>query len=81
MTQVQSNFKGWLRAALIRAVKTVAQTLLSTIPGEVVITPAIIEHFNVGYVVIVASWLATGLVAGVLSIITSLAGLPEVEEV
>jgi hypothetical protein len=60
--------KKWIRAALIRAVKTVAQTAVATIG-----TSAVINDVNW---IIVAS---ASLLAGILSILTSLAGLPEVK--
>lgn len=63
------DFKTWLKAASIRALKTVAQTAIATIGSS-----AIISEVN---------WLVVGsasLLAGILSILTSIAGLPEVPE-
>ena len=59
----------WFRAAGIRAIKTVAQTAVATIG-----TSAVMAEVN---------WLMVGsasLLAGVLSLLTSVAGLPELEE-
>ena len=61
--------KKWLRCAGIRAIKTVAQTAVATIG-----TSAVIGDVNW---VVVASASA---LAGVLSILTSVAGLPELKE-
>lgn len=61
--------KKWWKAAAIRAVKTVAQTAVATIG-----TSALISEVN---------WLqvaSAAVVGGVLSLLTSVAGLPEVEE-
>ena len=62
------NFKAWFRAAGVRAVKTVAQTAVATIG-----TSAAMGDVN---------WVLVGsasLLAGILSILTSVAGLPEVK--
>lgn len=71
--------KRWLKCAGIRALKTVAQTLGSAIPVGFVITPVMIEQANWSYLTIILAWLGTGLLAGVASLFTSLAGLPEVD--
>jgi hypothetical protein len=62
------NFKDWARAASIRAVKTIAQTAM----GMIAVGAAMDE----------VNWLYVGsvsLTAGILSLLTSIAGLPEVE--
>ena len=60
--------KKWLHAALIRAIKTVAQTAVSMLTVGQMFT----EVDWVGVVSIAVT-------AGIISILTSLAGLPEVE--
>lgn len=66
---MKTNFKGWLKAAAIRALKTLAQTAVATIG-----TCAVLSEVDW---VMVASASA---LAAVLSILTSIAGLPEVKE-
>lgn len=63
------NWKLWAKAAAVRAVKTMAQTAVAMIGVS-----AVMQEVN---------WIAVGsaaLLSGVLSILTSVAGLPEVEE-
>lgn len=74
-----SNRKWW-KAASRRALKTVAQTLGGVIPVGFIITPAMIAEANWNYLYIVLAWLGTGALSGLLSLLTSLAGLPEVNE-
>lgn len=62
-------FTKWLKAAGIRAIKTMAQTAIATIG-----TSAIISEINWAIVGSAAA------VAGLLSLLTSVAGLPEVEK-
>lgn len=58
----------WWKAAGIRAIKTIAQTMAATIG-----TSAVLSQIDWKMVV------SSGVVAGILSLLTSLAGLPEVE--
>ena len=63
---IMRNWKNWIKAAGIRAIKTVAQTAVATIG-----TTAVMAEVN---------WAAVGsaaVLAGILSLLTSLAGLPE----
>lgn len=64
-----NNIKAWIKAAGIRAIKTVAQTAVATIG-----TSAVMGDVNW---VMVAS---ASCLAGVLSLLTSIAGLPELKE-
>ncbi len=60
--------KQWAKATAVRAIKTVAQTAVATIGVSAVMSDV--------------NWLAVGsasLLAGILSVLTSVAGLPEVE--
>ena len=66
---MSNYFKNWLKAAGIRAVKTVAQTAVATIG-----TSAVLGDVNW---IMVASASA---LAGMLSLLTSIAGIPEVKE-
>ena len=65
----KKNFKIWLRAALIRAVKTVAETAVAAIG-----TSAMLDEVNW------ISVLSTAALAGIISMLWSVRGLPEIEE-
>ena len=63
------NWKNWAKAAAVRAVKTIAQTAVATIG-----TSAVLGEVN---------WIgvaSASALAGILSLLTSVAGLPECKE-
>ena len=66
---VSVNSKKWIKAAGVRAVKTMAQTAIGLIPAAVSITA-------VDWKVVLGS----AALAGVVSVLTSVAGIPEVQE-
>ncbi|WP_353884784.1 MULTISPECIES: holin [Ruminococcus] len=63
------NFKQWLKCATVRAIKTIAQTAVSTIG-----VTAMMDEVN--WVAVVSA----SLLSGILSMLTSISGLPEVKE-
>lgn len=69
MKQIKNNTSKWVKSALIRAVKTFAQTAISML--------------TVGQAFIDVNWinvLSVSGVAAIISLLTSVAGLPEVED-
>lgn len=62
------NWKLWFKAAAVRAIKTVAQTAVATIGTTAVMS-------DVDWVIVASA----SALAGILSLLTSLAGLPEVK--
>ena len=65
---MSEKVKKWLKAAAVRAVKTVAQTAVATIGTAAVLS-------SVDWTMVASA----SLLAGVLSLLTSVAGLPEVK--
>lgn len=61
--------KKWLKAAGIRAIKTIAQTAVATIGTATVLG-------SVDWMMVVSA----SVLAGILSVLTSVAGLPEIKE-
>ena len=67
---MSTKTKKWIKAALVRCIRTVAQTSVATIGAAAVLS-------DVNWIMVVSA----SLLAGLLSILTSIAGLPEVKEV
>lgn len=63
------GFKKWIKAASVRAIKTVAQTAVGIIGASAIIS-------EVDWKVV----LSASLLAGITSLLTSIAGLPEIKE-
>lgn len=63
------NWKKWTRAAAIRCIKTIAQAAVAGIG-----TAAVMADIDWKYIV------SASILAGILSLLTSLAGLPEVDK-
>lgn len=63
------DFKSWVKAAAVRAIKTVAQTAVAAIG-----TSAAMGDVNWTFIG------STALLSGIVSVLTSIAGLPEVPE-
>jgi hypothetical protein len=63
------KFKKWIKAAGVRAIKTVAQTAVATIGTSAVIS-------SVDWKVVASA----SALSGILSLLTSIAGLPEIKE-
>lgn len=69
MNKSAEYWKQWLKAAGIRAIKTVAQTAVATIGSS-----AVLGDVSWGMVASAAA------LAGILSLLTSVAGLPEIKD-
>lgn len=65
----KKNIKQWLKASLVRAIKTVSQTAVSLIGVGTVMS-------DIDWVMV----LSASLLSGILSLLTSVAGIPEVEK-
>lgn len=66
---MKTDFKNWFKCAGVRAIKTMAQTFVATIGTSVVLT-------EVDWTMVVSA----SVLAGILSLATSIAGLPELEQ-
>jgi hypothetical protein len=66
----KANFKIWLKAAGVRAVRTMAQTFLASLGSTAVLS-------TIDWRVVTSA----AILAGLLSVVTSLSGLPEIKEV
>ena len=66
---MKTDFKNWFKCAGVRAIKTIAQTFVATIGTSVVLT-------DVNWTMVVSA----SVLAGILSLATSVAGLPELEQ-
>lgn len=63
------NWKKWWKAAAVRAVKTVAQTAVASIGATALLS-------DIDWITVISA----SVLSGVLSLLTSISGLPEVDE-
>lgn len=61
--------KKWVKASLVRAIKTVSQTAIATIGTSAILS-------DVDWKIVISA----SILSGILSVLTSLAGLPEVDK-
>ena len=66
---MRKNFKAWIKAAGVRAIKTLAQTAIATIG-----TSAVLADVNWVFVA------SASALSGLLSLLTSISGLPEIKD-
>ena len=66
---MKTYFKNWFNCTVVRAIKSMAQTFVATIGTSVVLT-------DVNWTMVVSA----SVLAGILSLATSVAGLPELEQ-
>ena len=70
----------FIKYALIRAIRSFFQSLASNLPAGLVITPVMLQTLDINILYIIAAYIATAMLHGIASLITSIAtGLPEVE--
>ena len=63
------KFKVWIKAAGMRAIKTIAQTMIATIGTSAILA-------DVDWKIVISA----SVLSGILSLLTSIAGLPELKE-
>ena len=66
---MKENFKLWIKCAGVRAIKTVAQTAVGSIGASAMFS-------DVNWKIVISG----ALLAGIVSLLTSVAGLPEIKE-
>ncbi len=70
-----------LKASLIRALYTIGESLVSTIPVGFIITPAMIQSLDWSFLYVILAWIGTAVFAGFCAFVRAVvAGLPEVEK-
>ena len=62
----------FIKYSLIRALKTTCQELATTIPAGIIVTPVMVQHFDITVIYIVLAWLFTGVLGGIASLLTSI---------
>ena len=69
-----------IKAALIRAERSIFQSMASNLPAGLVITPMMIQAFDINVLYIVGAYIATALFHGFAAFVTAIAtGLPEAD--
>lgn len=70
----------FIRATIIRAIRSFFQSLASNLPAGLVVTPVMLQTLDINILYVIAAYLATALLHSIASVVTSIAtGLPEAD--
>lgn len=82
--EIENMDREFWKAAFARAWHAAWETAVATAPTSIIITPAMIQYFDISYVYVALAWILTALAAAALSLFKSAAqqilgsGLPEI---
>lgn len=70
----------FIKATIIRAIRSFFQSLSSNLPAGLVVTPVMLQTLDINILYVIAAYLATALLHSIASVVTSIAtGLPEAD--
>lgn len=70
----------FIKATIIRAIRSFFQSLASNLPAGLVVTPVMLQTLDINILYVIAAYLATALLHSIASVVTSIVtGLPEAD--